>query len=98
MRISLCKNCHCMTKTIKGLCGKCKKAKEGGKKMSKSKNKEIYTLTVKGLLTEYVDEKTANTIMDSLELYCRRHYVTNGEPAILLNGRGGSFVEIEMKK
>jgi archaellum component FlaC len=26
--ISLCKNCFCMTKTIKGKCGKCKAEKE----------------------------------------------------------------------
>jgi len=25
--ISLCKSCYCMTKTIKGKCGKCKKKK-----------------------------------------------------------------------
>jgi len=26
--ISLCENCHCMTKTIKGKCGKCGELKE----------------------------------------------------------------------
>ena len=25
--ISYCKSCHCMTKTIKGKCGKCKEGK-----------------------------------------------------------------------
>jgi hypothetical protein len=28
MRLSLCKSCWCMTKTIDGKCGKCGKGKE----------------------------------------------------------------------
>ncbi len=60
--------------------------------MSKKKgDEEIYTLTFKGLLTQYTgwDKKAVENILDGLELYLRRNFMdTPGEcGAIIYTGK-----------
>lgn len=53
--------------------------------MSK-KEEEVYELTLKGLIyLNLGDNELAGKIVDSIELYLRRHHSKGGHPAIVFN-------------
>ena len=53
--------------------------------MSK-KEEEVYKITLKGLIyLNSEDNDLANKIVDSIELYLRRHHSKDGHPAIVFN-------------
>jgi hypothetical protein len=53
--------------------------------MSK-KEEEVYRITLKGLIWRIVqDNELSNDIVDSIELYLRRHHAKGGHPGIVLN-------------
>ena len=53
--------------------------------MSK-KEEEVYKITLKGLIyLNSEDNDLANKIVDSIELYLRRHHSKGGHPAIVFN-------------
>jgi hypothetical protein len=66
--------------------------------MKRKKKEEIYTLTLKGLLSISIhDEEVLKSTLDSLELYLRRHYSKGGHPAIVydLDENQFNFVTIQ---
>jgi hypothetical protein len=51
-----------------------------------SEEQERYSITLKGLVwLTLQDDKLTNELMDSLELYMRRHHSKGGHPAIVFN-------------
>lgn len=53
--------------------------------MSK-KEEEVYRLTLKGLISlNLEDNELAGKIVDTIELYLRRHHSKGGHPAIVFN-------------
>jgi hypothetical protein len=51
-----------------------------------SEEQEGYSITLKGLVwLTLQDDKLTNELMDSLELYMRRHHSKGGHPAIVFN-------------
>jgi hypothetical protein len=54
--------------------------------MSKKEEEEVYELTLKGLIyLNLGDNELAGKIVDSIELYLRRHHSKGGHPAIVFN-------------
>lgn len=54
--------------------------------MSKKKEEEVYRLTLKGLISLNLEDiELANKIVDTIELYLRRHHSKGGHPAIVFN-------------
>lgn len=54
--------------------------------MSKKKEEEVYQVTLKGLLYFTLeDNQLAQKVVDTLELYLRRHHSKGGHPAIVFN-------------
>ena len=41
--------------------------------MNKKKTEEAYRITLKGLLSLYLPEKTMSEVYNAIELYCRRN-------------------------
>ena len=59
--------------------------------MSK-KEEEVYELTLKGLIyLNLGDNELAGKIVDSIELYLRRHHSKGGHPAIVFNKDDNRF-------
>jgi hypothetical protein len=56
---------------------------------------ERYTITLKGLISQGLSDYQLTTIMDKIELYCRRHGV-NG-CVFIEDGKftGGQFIKLE---
>ena len=60
--LSLCPSCHCMTKTIKGFCGKCKKKKKedllyySGKETHDAFMKDTEERTIKQVI-KYLEDR-----------------------------------------
>lgn len=53
--------------------------------MSK-KEEEVYRLTLKGLISLNLEDiELAGKIVDTIELYLRRHHSKGGHPAIVFN-------------
>jgi hypothetical protein len=51
-----------------------------------SEEQERYEITLKGLVwLTLQDDNLTNELMDSLELYMRRHHSKGGHPAIVFN-------------
>jgi len=51
-----------------------------------SEEQEKYEITLKGLVwLTLQDDKLTNELMDSLELYMRRHHSKGGHPAVVFN-------------
>lgn len=51
-----------------------------------NKEEEVYELTLKGLIyLNLGDNELAGKIVDSIELYLRRHHSKGGHPAIVFN-------------
>lgn len=51
-----------------------------------NEEQERYEITLKGLVWLTLrDDDLTNKLMDSLELYMRRHHSKNGHPAIVFN-------------
>ena len=54
--------------------------------MSKKEEEEVYRLTLKGLISlNLEDNELAGKIVDTIELYLRRHHSKGGHPAIVFN-------------
>ena len=54
--------------------------------MSKKEEEEVYRLTLKGLISLNLEDiELAGKIVDSIELYLRRHHSKGGHPAIVFN-------------
>lgn len=54
--------------------------------MSKKEEEEVYELTLKGLIyLNLGDNELAGKIVDTIELYLRRHHSKGGHPAIVFN-------------
>jgi hypothetical protein len=54
--------------------------------MSKKKEEEVYQVTLKGLLyLTLEDNHLAQKVVDTLELYLRRHHSKGGHPGIVFN-------------
>lgn len=54
--------------------------------MSKKKEEEVYRLTLKGLISLNLEDiELAGKIVDTIELYLRRHHSKGGHPAIVFN-------------
>jgi hypothetical protein len=52
----------------------------------KEEEEEVYRLTLKGLIyLNLGDNELAGKIVDSIELYLRRHHSKGGHPAIVFN-------------
>lgn len=65
--------------------------------MSK-KEEEVYRITLKGLIWRIVqDNELSNDIVDSIELYMRRHYAKDGHPGIVLNLDTNNFEFVTLK-
>lgn len=65
------------------------------------KEKEIYELTLKGLLCISLgNDELAKKAIDDIELYLRRHYSKEGHPGIVLNldNNEFEFVTLNMKE
>lgn len=51
-----------------------------------NKEEEVYELTLKGLISLNLgDNELAGKIVDTIELYLRRHHSKGGHPAIVFN-------------
>jgi hypothetical protein len=60
--------------------------------MSKKEEEEVYELTLKGLIyLNLGDNELAGKIVDSIELYLRRHHSKGGHPAIVFNKDDNRF-------
>ena len=60
---------------------------------------EEYSLTLKGLLCFTIkDESLIQEVLDSLELYMRRHYSKGGHPAIVLDLDDNKFHFVTLGK
>lgn len=63
------------------------------------KGEETYTLTFKGLIHSVtVNEDLTKKLIDSIELYLRRHYSKDGHPGIVLNMNTGKFEFVTLEK
>jgi hypothetical protein len=52
----------------------------------KEEEEEVYRLTLKGLISLNLEDiELAGKIVDSIELYLRRHHSKGGHPAIVFN-------------
>jgi len=54
--ISLCPNCYCMTKTVKGICGKCYKRKEIIMKKFRIYFSRYYSVDIEAESEEHAEE------------------------------------------
>lgn len=51
-----------------------------------NKEEEVYQLTLKGLISLNLEDiELAGKIVDTIELYLRRHHSKGGHPAIVFN-------------
>lgn len=54
--------------------------------MSNKEEEEVYELTLKGLISLNLEDiELAGKIVDTIELYLRRHHSNGGHPAIVFN-------------
>ena len=54
--------------------------------MIKKEEEEVYRLTLKGLISLNLEDiELAGKIVDTIELYLRRHHSKDGHPAIVFN-------------
>ena len=66
--------------------------------MSKKKEEEVYQITLKGLLyLTLEDNQLAQKVVDTLELYLRRHHAKGGHPGIVLNLDTNNFEFVTLK-
>jgi hypothetical protein len=66
--------------------------------MSKKKEEEVYQVTLKGLLyLTLEDNQLAQKVVDTLELYLRRHHAKGGHPGIVLNLDTNNFEFVTLK-
>lgn len=66
--------------------------------MSKKKEEEVYQITLKGLLyLTLEDNQLAQKVVDTLELYLRRHHAKGGHPGIVLNLDTNEFEFVTLK-
>lgn len=53
---------------------------------NKEEEEEVYELTLKGLISLNLEDiELAGKIVDTIELYLRRHHSKGGHPAIVFN-------------
>lgn len=66
--------------------------------MSKKKEEEVYQITLKGLIYLTLgDDQLAQKVVDTLELYLRRHHAKGGHPGIVLNLDTNNFEFVTLK-
>ena len=54
--------------------------------IKKEEEEEVYRLTLKGLISLNLEDiELAGKIVDTIELYLRRHHSKGGHPAIVFN-------------
>lgn len=59
----------------------------------------IYQITLKGLIWNVVqDDELSKDIVDTIELYLRRHYAKGGHPGIVLNLDTNNFEFITLQQ
>lgn len=60
---------------------------------------EVYQITLRGLIwTVTEDDKLSKEIVDTLELYLRRHHAKGGHPGIVFNMDDNNFEFVTLQK
>jgi hypothetical protein len=63
-----------------------------------SEEQERYSITLKGLVwLTLQDDELTNELMDSLELYMRRHHSKGGHPAVVFNMDENEFEFVTLR-
>lgn len=61
-------------------------------------DQEVYEITFKGLIISALkDESQTNDLLDTIELYLRRHYSNDGSPAIIYDLEKNKWVFASVK-
>lgn len=61
-------------------------------------DQEVYEITFKGLIISALkDENQTNELLDTIELYLRRHYSNDGSPAIIYDLEKNKWVFASFK-
>ena len=60
---------------------------------------EVYQITLRGLIwTVIEDDKLSKEIVDTIELYLRRHYAKGGHPGMVLNLDTNNFEFVTLRQ
>jgi hypothetical protein len=60
---------------------------------------EVYQITLRGLIWSVIeDDKLSKEIVDTIELYLRRHYAKGGHPGMVLNLDTNNFEFVTLRK